>query len=235
MPVTTCTARSRGVRAPAGGEPSRLRTPSRRLSSLVFPLLLSPSRSSWPTPTSSRLPLARLIDRPREPHMFLARNRHRRVGRAGGRAGAPHGRRPTRRRPEHRGHRLGARERGARPAHDAGSGVLLRRHGPGEERPQHDDDELRRHRARQRPLGPLRLLDVLRRRLAAASSATSPTSDSRPPRHSGAARRAGRHDPGPVRSSGSRRCSPSSPGPDLAGPSPTGRSSARGWSSRRSG
>ena len=47
---------------------------------------------------------------------------------------------------------------------DAWSRALLRRHGPGQERPEHDDDELRRAGAHRRPLGALRLLAGLRRR-----------------------------------------------------------------------
>ena len=60
-------------------------------------------------------------------------------------------------------HRLrhGLRLPGA--AHDAGPGVLLRRHEPEQERPEHDDDELQRHRRRQRPVGALRLRPDLRR------------------------------------------------------------------------
>ena len=49
-------------------------------------------------------------------------------------------------------------------AHDTRAGTLLRRHGACQERPQHDDDELRGSCTHLRPLGALRLLDLLRRR-----------------------------------------------------------------------
>src|SRR6266702_2730510 len=63
-------------------------------------------------------------------------------------------------------HRLGARLHGARDGDDRRPGVLLRRAGAAQERPQHHDDERRRARSHQRAVGPCRLLDRVRARLA---------------------------------------------------------------------
>ena len=59
---------------------------------------------------------------------------------------------------------MGARERRARAAHDPRSGVLLRRHGPQQERPEHADDELRVPRHRRHPVGAVRVQPVVRQR-----------------------------------------------------------------------
>ena len=50
-------------------------------------------------------------------------------------------------------------------AHDPGPRLLLRRHGPRQEHPQHADDELHQPRDRHHPVGALRLLPRLRHRL----------------------------------------------------------------------
>ena len=65
---------------------------------------------------------------------------------------------------QHRRHRLDPHQRESRAADDARPRTLLRRHGPGAERAQHDDDVLRRARPHQRAVGALRLLDGVRRR-----------------------------------------------------------------------
>src|SRR5215475_15242870 len=58
----------------------------------------------------------------------------------------------------YREHGLDADLGGARAAHDAGARILLRGHGPLEERAQHADDELHLHRRSRPRLGDLRLL-----------------------------------------------------------------------------
>ena len=60
-----------------------------------------------------------------------------------------------------RQHRLHAHLPRPRAAHDARSGVLLRRPGQGQVRRQHDDAQLRRDGPDQRAVGPVRLRDVV--------------------------------------------------------------------------
>ena len=102
---------------------------------------------------------------------------------AGKEAPADTGNRPGR-------HGLDARRDRARPADDAGAGVLLRRARPLEERAQHDDDERRLARLRRRRLGAPRLLARVRRGSAAARRAVERVPPRRRPRAAG-------HDPAP--------------------------------------
>ena len=67
-------------------------------------------------------------------------------------------------RTQFRRHRLDVDLGGAGVVDDTRPRTLLRRHGPRQERAQHDDDELRRARAHLHPLGALRVLLRLRQR-----------------------------------------------------------------------
>ena len=82
---------------------------------------------------------------------------------------------------ELRRHRLDPHLSRAGAADDAGPRAVLRRHGARQDRPQHDDDELRGPRLDLRRLGALGLLDGLRRRRRrrACSATRCSTSGSR--------------------------------------------------------
>lgn len=75
-----------------------------------------------------------------------------------------------------RQHRVHAHLLGPGDAHDPGPRLLLRRHGPRQEHPQHADDELHQPRDRHDPVGALRIQPRLRHRQPARSSDGARTS-----------------------------------------------------------